>query len=286
MVSTSRTLTITALRPSASLADAVRTHWREYLIEAFGLAVLMLCTCALGTVLYSRESPIQALALPPLARASLMGAGTAATAFLLIRSPLGRRSGAHFNPAITLTYLWLKRVHRWDAVCYIAVHFAGGALGVLAASEILGPRLAAVPVRFVVTLPGSHGAGAAFFAEYLMSAVLMGVVLVVTNHRRLTQFSPFFVAFLTDTYFALFSTISGFSVNPARTFSSAAFARIWDGIWIYFAAPCLGMLTAAIVYVHTTGRDRVYCAKVFHDFSSPCPFFCRFHEIKNTNWRK
>jgi aquaporin Z len=77
-------------------------------------------------------------------------------------------------------------------------------------------------------------------------------------------------------YYAFASSISGFSVNPARSFSSALFAWDWQGIWIYFLAPCLGMLAAAALYIRRAGRDSVYCAKVFHDLHSTCPFRCRF----------
>jgi aquaporin Z len=205
-----------------------------------------------------------------------MGTATAITTFLIIRSPFGRRSGAHFNPALTLTFFWLGRVHRLDAACYIMAHFAGAVAGVLVAREILGVRLSAPPVRYLVTVPGSHGSTIAFFGEFLLSAVLMGVVLYTSNHRLLTGFSPAFVALLTVSYFALSSSISGFSVNPARTFSSALFAWIWRGIWIYFFAPCLGMLAAAAIYIRSMGRNSVYCAKVFHDMRSTCPFSCRF----------
>jgi len=87
------------------------------------------------------------------------------------------------------------------------------------------------------------------------------------------------VALITVFYYVLGPSISGFSVNPARTFSSAFFARTWQGIWIYFVAPSLGMLAAAAIYLRSMGPSSVYCAKLFHDLSSTCPFPCRFHEL-------
>jgi aquaporin Z len=41
----------------------------------------------------------------------------ATTTLLIIRSPFGGRTGAHFNPAVTLTFFWLGRGHPWDATC-------------------------------------------------------------------------------------------------------------------------------------------------------------------------
>lgn len=110
-------------------------------------------------------------------------------------------------------------------------------------------------------------------------SLLMGIVLFATNHRNLARFSPFCVALITVFYYGLCSSISGFSVNPARTFSSTFVAWIWKGIWIFFIAPLLGMLVAAAIYLRSMGPRSVYCAKLFHDMSSICPFPCRFLEL-------
>jgi aquaporin Z len=270
---------VTALCSSASLPEAAKKHWREYLMEAAELGVLMFCTCLFSTLLYGAGSPLEKLALPERTKPVLMGVAVATVTFLIIRSPFGRQTGAHVNPAITLTYLWLGRIHRWDAICYMTAHFTGAVAGVLLARLALGKHLSSEPVRYVVTLPGMKGSIFAFAAELMLAAVLMGIVLFASNHRSLAPFSPLFVAMITVSFAALGSSISGFSVNPARSFSSALFAWVWQGIWIYFAAPSLGMLGAAAVFIRTMGPNSVYCAKVFHDLQSPCPFPCRFHQL-------
>jgi len=134
-------------------------------------------------------------------------------------------------------------------------------------------------VQYMVTLPGKYGSAAAFVFEFLLSVLLMSTVLYTSNHRLFARFTPALVALLTILSFVLSSSISGFSVNPARSFSSALFAWIWRGTWIYFSAPCFGMLTAATIYIKWLGSDRVYCAKVFHDMRSTCPFPCRFQRV-------
>jgi aquaporin Z len=270
---------VTSLPPSASLAEAIGTHWREYLMEGTELASLMLSTCIVGTLLYSSDSPLNALELSPAFKSVLMGTAIAAMTFLIIRSPFGRRSGAHFNPAVTVAFLWLRRVHRWDALCYVLAHFAGAIIGVAVALEILGVNLSSAPVRYLVTTPGTYGKLTALLAQFVLSGLLMGIVLYASNHRLLVRFSPILVALLTVSYFVFCSSISGFSVNPARTLSSALFAWIWQGIWIYFSAPCLGMLTSAAIYKKRMGSNQVYCAKVFHDRRSTCPFYCHFESL-------
>jgi aquaporin Z len=270
---------VTALAPSASLADAFRTHWREYLMEAAELCLLMVSICLFGTLIYSRASPLTPLALSGTAKAFLMGIAIAITTALIIRSRFGRRTGAHFNPSITLAYFYLGRIHRWDTLYYVAFQFIGALAGVFVAYLTLGEHLSGPPVRYVITTPGVYGSVLAFVAEFFLSGFLITVVLFATNHRGLARFSPFIVALVTVLYYGLCSSLSGFSVNPARSFSSAIFAWIWQGIWIYFLAPSLGMLAAASIYVRIQGRQNVYCAKLLHDLESTCPFPCHIDRL-------
>src|SRR5262245_21902890 len=159
-------------------------------MEATEIGGLMLSTCIFGTLIYADESPVKSLGLAPALKSMLMGTAIATTTFLIIRSPFGRRSGAHFNPAVTLTFFWLKRVHRWDAACYIAVQFVGALAGVLVARQILGAPLSGAPVRYMVTVPGSYGGATAFIGDFVLSGVLMSTVLYASNHRSFARFTP------------------------------------------------------------------------------------------------
>jgi glycerol uptake facilitator-like aquaporin len=100
------------------------------------------------------------------------------------------------NPSVTLTFLWLGRIHRWDAAWYVAAQFTGAIAGVLAARQILGTRLSASSVQYMVTVPARHGNGITFAGEFLLSGILMASILYSSNHRRLTRYTPTFVAVL------------------------------------------------------------------------------------------
>ena len=63
------------------------------------------------------------------------------TAIGIFYSPWGQRSGAHMNPAVTLTFLSLGKIAPWDAFFYIVFQFLGGIAGVLVASFLIGPPL-------------------------------------------------------------------------------------------------------------------------------------------------
>src|SRR6266498_1068539 len=118
------------------------SHWPEYLIEAAGLGLFMLSASVFGTMNEHPASLVRGALPDPFARRALMGLAMAATAIGLIYSPWGQRSGAHFNPAVTLTFFRLGKVAPRDAAAYALAQFAGGALGVMLSGAALGPLLA------------------------------------------------------------------------------------------------------------------------------------------------
>ena len=116
---------------------ALRRHWPVYAMEAVLLAAFMLSASLFGVLLEHPASPLRRALDGALARRALMGLAMGATAVLLVRSRFGKRSGAHMNPSVTLTFLRLGKVARQDALFYVAAQFAGGLLGMALASLAL-----------------------------------------------------------------------------------------------------------------------------------------------------
>jgi aquaporin Z len=205
-----------------------------------------------------------------------MAVAMAATVVAIIYSPWGRQSGAHFNPAMTLTFFRLGKVAPWDAGFYVGAHFAGGVAGVLVAAAALGGWLANPSVNFAVTAPGPGGPAAAFAGEFAASFVFMTVVLIAINAPRLERFTGLLVGAMVAAFILVETPLSGMSLNPARTLASAVPARVWTGLWVYFTAPSAGMLLAAEAYLRVSGR-RVRTAKLRHDDRKRCIFRCDRH---------
>ena len=111
------------------MRDTLRQHWPEYLMEAAGLGIFMVIACAFGTLLEYPASPVRQTITVPLLRRFLMGLAMALTAVSIIYSPWGKRSGAHLNPSVTLTFFRLGKVAPWDALFYVAAQFVGGLVG-------------------------------------------------------------------------------------------------------------------------------------------------------------
>ena len=262
-----------------SAAVALASHWPEYLMEAAGLGLFMISACAFTVLL---EHPGSALhqALPdPWLRRLVIGVAMGVTAISIIYSPMGKRSGAHLNPAVTLTFLCLGKIETWDAVFYVLAQFVGGALGVMLAAYVLGAMLVGnAAVNYAVTLPGIPGRWVAFAAEMFLSFGLMLVVLNLSNRPSLNRYTGLFAGALIALYITVEAPLSGMSMNPARTVASALPAQVWTDAWIYFLAPPLGMLLAAQAYLLTRGPGTVLCCKLHHENDSRCIFRCRYHE--------
>jgi aquaporin Z len=255
---------------------ALREHWPEYLMEAAGLGLFMISACLFALLLEHPGSPVRRTIADAMLRRVPMGLAMGATAVAIVYSRWGQRSGAHLNPAVTLTFWRLGKVRGWDAVFYVAAQFVGAIAGVGAAVAALGAPLAHPAVNYAATVPGSAGLGVAFLAEVLMTFVLMAVILVVSNRPALNRFTGLCAAALVASYIVVEAPLSGMSLNPARTVGSAAHAGVWTGLWVYLTAPLGGMLAAAQLHVATRGANRVLCAKLHHENGQRCIFRCLY----------
>jgi len=252
-------------------------HWPEYLCEAAELGIFMISAGLFTILLAHPNSPALTVIPSQFIRRMLTGIAMGSTAIALIFSPLGKRSGAHFNPAVTLTFWRLGKVKNWDAFFYIIAQFVGGIMGVFAVALFVREALSHPKVNYAATLPGPQGMAIAFIAEFAIAFILMSVVLRVSNTPHIARYTGLFAGMLVATYITLEAPFSGMSMNPARTFGSAFVGHLWTGLWIYFTAPILAMQLAATLYLRS--KRPVYCAKYHHHNNQRCIFNCRFNEL-------
>ena len=236
-------------------------------MEATELGLFMFSACAFTILLFHPSSPIAQTLHDGVLRRLLMGTAMGLTAITIIFSPMGKRSGAHFNPAVTWTFFRLGKIEASDAAFYTLFQFAGGIAGVILASLTLGRLVAHRSVNYAVTLPGPDGPTVAFFAEIIISFILMSVVLTVSNTKRLARWTGMFAGALVATYITVESPISGMSMNPEGSLASPVPVRHWADFWSYFTAPVIGMLSAAEVHLRVRRAHQVGCAKLHHEHS-------------------
>ena len=162
-------------------------------MEGGELGLYLFVACVAATLLQHPASIVQQSISSGVARGALMGLVMGATAIAIVISPWGKRSGGHFNPAITFTFYRMGKVEFWDAWLYVIAQFLGAIGGVALARYVLRGALGNHAVRYAVTVPGVYGSTVAFMAELAISFVLMITVLFATNHKRLAPYTAYFV---------------------------------------------------------------------------------------------
>jgi len=271
---------VTSTPRGGALEHGLAQHWPEYLIEAGCLGLFMLSACAVTVIVEHPASLIRTTVHDAGVRRFVVGLAMGLTAIALIYSPIGRRSGGHMNPAITLTFWRLGKIEPFDATFYIVAQFIGGVAGTALAFVLFRSALVHPQVNFAATMPGMLGALAALAGEIAISFLMMSVVLMLSNSAKYARYTGIAAGVLVMLFITFEAPISGMSMNPARSFASDFVGMQWNAIWVYFAGPLAGMLAAAEVYVSNRGRQSVICAKLDHSGEARCIFRCGYMETQ------
>jgi len=258
-------------RTPATLAT-VKVPAQLVVAEFAGTALLVAVGVSLVIVDFGSGSPVVA-ALPGAGlRRLLTGFGFGTVGALIAVSPIGRTSGAHVNPVVTLAFL-LKGVVRGPlALAYVAAQLVGALVGAL---PLLLWGAMGASVDFGATAPGSGWSPAAALAGELVTtaALILGLFLFV-GHRRLRPFTPLLFPFLYAIMVYLEAPLSGTSTNPARSLGPAVIAGVWHAWWVYWVGPLLGALVGVATHTFTwVRRFEVEVGKLYHFQHDPHAVF-------------
>ena len=177
---------------------------------------------------------------------ALSHVGTALTFGLVITvmiAATGHISGAHFNPAVTLAFAFIRRFPWREVPLYIAGQLLGAILGASTLRVLFG-----LTANLGATLP--HGdLIQSLGLEVLLTAALMFVITAVATDSRVPiPLAPIAIG-ATVMLDALWGgPISGASMNPARSFGPALVSGVWVHQWIYWLGPIVGSILGALAY--------------------------------------
>ena len=159
-------------------------------------------------------------------------------------------SGGHINPAVTFGLFVTGNIGGKEAGTYILAQLLG-ATGASFVLSLISPNASVTASNLGVTLPASGvSAGTLVGFEIALTFMLVFVIFSVAFDPK-SQFKGIanFVIGLTVTSCALVGgTITGASLNPARSFGPALITGTWDYQWAYWIAPLIGGALAAFVY--------------------------------------
>jgi aquaporin Z len=248
---------------AVELLAALRCHWRHYLAEAAGLAFFITCGSLFTVALEHPATPLhQALLGQEVLRRGVLGVGMGLVIVAIVYHPWGKQSGAHINPAVTLAFWQLNKIRRADALWYVLAQVLGGLGSAGFWALVLGDYYAHPRVHHVTTQPGPGGPAVAFAAEFLISFMLMGVLLLALHSARWKPAAGWLVGGLIMVYILLETPYSGMSLNPARSLTSAVVAQDFRGLWVYWVAPPAAMWLATVLFLRFHHGQPLACAIV------------------------
>ena len=173
---------------------------------------------------------------------------------------VGRVSGCHINPAVSLGCLLTKRMNAKEFGVYVISQIVGGTVGAVLVFGIF--KMGKVAIRgdaCNAVVGGTVNAGGiigALITEIVLTAIFVYVILNVTDEKAGTGKIAGIVIGLTLTLVHLIGiNLTGTSVNPARSIATAISAAIYNGtttalaqVWIFIVAPLAGAALAAVLY--------------------------------------
>jgi aquaporin Z len=236
------------------MKTAFKKNWQHYLQEALGLAIFMLSACFFGAMIFSPQGNWHEALQNDMQRNLLMGMMMGLTALFIFYSPFTAPSGSQINPAVTITFLRLDKMCRYDAMFFIIFQIIGGTVAVYAMQLLMGDILTAAPVHSVATVPGKYGTAAAFITEFIIAFITMMMVLFTSSYERIKKYTRIFAGCLVCVWVIAAGPVSGFGMNPARSFASAFPSVVWTAFWIYLFVLFAGMLSAAEVFLFVGKR--------------------------------
>ncbi len=169
---------------------------------------------------------------------------------------IGHISGCHLNPAVSLGLTAGGRFPASELAPYIGAQLVGGALGAgvlyMIASGAVGFDLAAgfASNGYGAHSPGGYTMGAAFIAEFVLTAMFLLVIMGATDARAPAGFAPIAIGLCLTLIHLIGIPVTNLSVNPARSTGPALFVGGWAlaQLWLFWVAPILGAVTGAGLY--------------------------------------
>jgi len=218
-----------------------RQEWRRLISEALGTFFLVLAAAGGGMMGHAFPGVIthtDAVVAPALT----------VMAIILF---MGKVSGAHLNPAVSIAFA-LRRDFPWQRVPgYVIVQLAGATLAALFLHAVVNVS-ATYGSNYVAA---SYSAGSAFWMEFILTVGLVSVILGTASGA---QNVGLFGAFGVGGYIALAglwgSPISGASMNPARTFGPDLVGGNFSHYFVYLAGPLAGAAVAVLIAFVLRGR--------------------------------
>ncbi len=234
--------------------------WRLFLAEMVGTALLLLIGLSLVIVMFGDGSPMANLIPDIKLRQMITGFLFGSTGALIAISSIGKTSGAHINPAVTMAFWLFQKINSRTAIAYVLAQLIGAVIGTL--PLLLWGQLGK-SISFGATFPGDgYTMQTVLLGEVITTFTMVSLLIIFIGFRQIRAYTPAIFPVLYAIMIPLEAAISGTSTNPARSFGPSLVTGQWQGGWIYWIGPLSGAFLACLSCSFLAKRITV--AKLYH----------------------
>lgn len=221
-----------------------RIPWALFVSELIGTALLVLIGLSVVIFMFGAGTPMARLIPNEGARRLITGFLFGTTGACVALSPVGKLSGAHINPVVTLGFWLMGKIDPLATIGYVVAQLAGAVIG---SAPLLFWGAMGRSVEFGATSPGfGHTRSAVLLGEVITTFTMVALLCVFLGFRKLRSFTPAIFPPLYAIMVWAEAPISGASTNPARSLGPSVISGQWQGWWIYWIGPMAGMLLAVL----------------------------------------
>ena len=261
----------------------ILSHAPEYGAEFAGTVFLVFCAVVAVAIMFAPASPVLQIIPSTRLRLFVTGAMLGGAGGLVAITQLGRMSGAHLNPAISLGFFAEGKMQLQDVFGYIVAQLGGGIAGAWAGAA--ATRGFGQSVHEAVNVPGGGVSDwAAVGAEVVGTFTLAFIIFEMVSSRRWMRWTPLVVIGVASVIVGIDGNFSGASLNPARSFGPAWLENQWGSFWVYVLGPCTGGLLAGVL--HRVLPRGARTGKLFHDLHYRSIFTGCSDKASNTHVRR
>ena len=233
---------------------------RFFISEFSGTALLLLAGLSWVILMFGSGSPMAQLIPDVKLRQMITGFLFGSTGAAIALSAIGKTSGAHINPAVTMVFWLFRKIEGRLAITYILAQLTGAIVGCL--PLLLWGRMGR-SIEFGATVPGEgYSILTALTGEIVTTFIMVSFLVIFIGFRQIRQFTPYMFPFLYAIMVPMEAAISGTSTNPARSLGPAIISGQWDGWWIYLIGPLAGAFLASIAC--SLLAKRITIAKLYY----------------------